>query len=99
MPHTVREWLNSPVVVMESEARGSFAVTPTRRRNIRRVIVDSSRHNATYRIVAADRKTPNATGRKIVSGWSDRGGPYRMERSGLLSGHGTSQDPPFAGRR
>ena len=40
MPHTVRDWMSSPVVVVDPDSSVSFAMTLMRRRNIHSVVVD-----------------------------------------------------------
>ena len=42
MPHTVRDWMSSPVVVVDPDSSVSYAMTLMRRRNIHSVVVDLS---------------------------------------------------------
>jgi signal-transduction protein with cAMP-binding, CBS, and nucleotidyltransferase domain len=51
MPHTVREWMSTPVVVVDSDTAVSYAMTLMRRRHIHSVVVDVSQQSAEYAIV------------------------------------------------
>jgi CBS domain-containing protein len=78
MPNTVRDWMSSPVVVVDPDSSVSHAMTLMRRRNIHSVIVDISDKNPAYgiltttdirdKIVAADRNPAETTVREIMSG-------------------------------
>jgi len=78
MPHLVRDWMSSPVVVVDPDSSVSYAMTLMRRRNIHSVIVDVSDKNPSYgivtttdvseKIVAAGRNPAETTVREIMSG-------------------------------
>ena len=78
MPHTVRDWMSSPVVVVDPDTSVSHAMTLMRRRNIHSVIVDIGEKNPAYgivtttdisdKIVAAGRNPANTLVREIMSG-------------------------------
>lgn len=78
MPHLVRDWMSSPVVVVDPDSSVSYAMTLMRRRNIHSVIVDINQKNPSYgiltttdirdKIVAADRNPAETTVREIMSG-------------------------------
>jgi CBS domain-containing protein len=51
MPHPVRDWMSSPVVVVDPDTSVSHAATMMRRRNIHSVVVDTGDKNAAYGIV------------------------------------------------
>ena len=51
MPHRVRDWMSSPVVVVSPDTTVSYAMTLMRRRNIHSVVVDISEKNKQYGIV------------------------------------------------
>lgn len=78
MPHLVRDWMSSPVVVVDPDSSVSYAMTLMRRRNIHSVIVDVSEKNPSYgivtttdvsiKIVAAERNPAETTVREIMSG-------------------------------
>jgi CBS domain-containing protein len=78
MPHTVRDWMSTPVVVVDPDTTVSYAMTLMRRRRIRSVVVDISERNAEYgiltttdirdKIVAAGRNPANTHVREIMSG-------------------------------
>ena len=78
MPNTVRDWMSSPVVVVDPDSSVSYAMTLMRRRNIHSVIVDVSDKNPSYgivtttdiseKIVAAGRNPAETTVREIMSG-------------------------------
>ncbi len=78
MPHTVRDWMSSPVVVVDSDTSVSYAMTLMRRRKIHSVVVDISAKNPAYgivtttdirdKIVAAERNPSETTVREIMSG-------------------------------
>lgn len=78
MPHTVRDWMSSPVVVVDPDSSVSYALTLMRRRKIHSVVVDISDKNPAYgivtttdirdKIVAADRNPAETTVREIMSG-------------------------------
>jgi len=78
MPSTVRDWMSSPVVVVDPDSSVKYAMTLMRRRNIHSVVVAMSEKNPTYgivtttdirdKIVAADRNPAEITVREIMSG-------------------------------
>ena len=78
MPNTVRDWMSSPVVVVDPDSSVSYALTLMRRRKIHSVIVDISDKNPVYgivtttdirdKIVAQDRNPAETTVREIMSG-------------------------------
>jgi len=78
MPHLVRDWMSSPVVVVDPDSSVSYAMTLMRRRNIHSVIVDISEKNPSYgivtttdvsvKIVAESRNPAETTVREIMSG-------------------------------
>ena len=78
MPHHVRDWMSSPVVVVDPDTSVSYAMTLMRRRNIHSVIVDVSEKNPSYgivtttdisiKIVADGRNPAETTVREIMSG-------------------------------
>ena len=78
MPHLVRDWMSSPVVVVDPDSSVSYAMTLMRRRNIHSVIVDVSEKNPSYgivtttdvsiKIVAAGRNPAETTVREVMSG-------------------------------
>ena len=78
MPHTVRDWMSTPAVVVDPDTTVSYAMTLMRRRRIHSVIVDASQGNAEYgivtttdirdKIVAAGRNPANTRARDIMSG-------------------------------
>src|SRR5512140_120405 len=78
MPHTVRDWMSSPVAVVDPDTSVSHAATLMRRRNIHSVVVDIGAKNPAYgivtttdirdKIVAAGRNPANTQLREIMSG-------------------------------
>ncbi len=78
MPHLVRDWMSSPVVVVDPDTSVSYAMTLMRRRNIHSVVVDVSEKNPSYgivtttdvrdKIVGAGRNPAETTVREIMSG-------------------------------
>jgi CBS domain-containing protein len=78
MPNTVRDWMSSPVVVVDPDSSVKYALTLMRRRKIHSVVVDVSDKNPSYgivtttdirdKIVAADRNPAETTVREIMSG-------------------------------
>ncbi len=78
MPHLVRDWMSSPVVVVDPDSSVSYAMTLMRRRNIHSVIVNISEGNSSFgivtttdvrdKIVAAGRNPAETTVREIMSG-------------------------------
>lgn len=78
MPHTVRDWMSKPVVVVDPDSSVSYAMTLMRRRNIHSVIVNIGQDNPAYGIVtttdirdkiaAADRNPAEIAVRDIMSG-------------------------------
>jgi len=78
MPHLVRDWMSSPVVVVDTDSSVSYAMTLMRRRHIHSVVVDISDKNAAYgivtttdisiKIVAGGRNPAETTVREIMSG-------------------------------
>ena len=51
MSHTVRDWMSTPVIVVDSDTSVSHAMTLMRRRNIHSVVVEISQQNPAYGIV------------------------------------------------
>jgi len=78
MPHLVRDWMSSPVIVVDPDSSVSHALTLMRRREIHSVVVDMSEKNPAYgivtttdirdKIVAQDRNPAETTVREIMSG-------------------------------
>jgi CBS domain-containing protein len=78
MPHTVRDWMSSPVIVVDPDSSVSYAVTLMRRRNIHSLVVDITEENIAYgiitttdirdKIVAAERKAVETRVSEIMSG-------------------------------
>ena len=78
MPHTVRDWMSSPVIVVDPDSSVSYAVTLMRRRNIHSLVVDITKENVAYgivtttdirdKIVGAERKPAETRVREIMSG-------------------------------
>jgi len=78
MPHFVRDWMSSPVVVVDGDSSVSYAMTLMRRRNIHSIIVKVSVKEQSYGIVTttdirdkivADGRNPAETSvREIMSG-------------------------------
>lgn len=74
----VRDWMSSPVVVVDPDSSVSYAMTLMRRRNIHSVVVDVSEENPSYgivtttdirdKIVAEGRNPAEITVREIMSG-------------------------------
>ncbi|MBI2759247.1 MAG: CBS domain-containing protein [Chloroflexi bacterium] len=85
MPHTVRDWMSSPVVVVDPDSSVSYAVTLMRRRNIHSVVVDVNEKNSAYgivtttdirdKIVGVGRNPAETTVREIMSGPIITGNP------------------------
>jgi CBS domain-containing protein len=85
MPHTVRDWMSSPVVVVDPDTSVSYAMTLMRRRNIHSVIVDISDKNQSYgivtttdvrdKIVAVERNPAETNIGEIMSGPIITGSP------------------------
>lgn len=53
MPHTIRDWMSKPVIVVDRDSSVSYAVTLMRRRRIHSVVVDLTRagEKPTYGII------------------------------------------------
>ena len=78
MPHTVRDWMSRPVVVVDPDSSVSYAMTLMRRRHIHSVIVNIGQDNPTYGIVtttdirdkiaAAERNPAETAVREVMSG-------------------------------
>lgn len=100
MPHTVRDWMSTPVVVVDPDTSVSHAMTLMRRRNIHSVVVDISEKNPAYgivtttdirdKIVAAGRNPANTHVRAIMSGPLVTGSAdwTLMECSRVMQEHG-----------
>ena len=78
MPHLVRDWMSSPVIVVDPDSSVSYAATLMRRRKINSLIVKISVQENSYgivtttdirdKIVAAGRNPAETTVREIMSG-------------------------------
>src|SRR5512140_3136773 len=100
MPHTVREWMSSPVVVIDPDTSVSHAVTLMRRRNIHSVVVETRDDNPgygivtstdiRYKIVGVGRDSANTTVREIMTGPIITGNAdwTLMECSRVMQEHG-----------
>ena len=99
MTHTVRDWMSSPVVVVDPDTSVSHAMTMMRRRNIHSVVVDIAEKNPSYgivtttdirdKIVGAGRNPANTAVREIMSGPVITGSPdwTLMECSRVMNEH------------
>lgn len=99
MPNTVRDWMSSPVIVVDPDSSVKYALTLMRRRKIRSVVVAMSEKNPTYGIVtstdirdkiaAAGRNPTETTVREIMSGPLITGNPdwTLMECSQVMQQH------------
>jgi CBS domain-containing protein len=70
MSHLVRDWMSSPVVVIDADSSVSFAMTLMRRRHIHSlVVVLKDHHNTTYGIVTTTdiRNPAETTVREIMT--------------------------------
>jgi CBS domain-containing protein len=78
MPNLVRDWMSSPVIVVDTDTSVSHAMTLMRRRKINSLVVDVSENNPSYgivtttdirdKIVAEGRNPAETTVREIMSG-------------------------------
>jgi len=78
MPHTVRDWMSKPVIVVDPDSSVSHAMTLMRRRKIHSVVVAVTEKNPAYgiitttdirdKIVAEDRNPAETPVRAIMSG-------------------------------
>lgn len=78
MPHLVRDWMSSPVVVVDPDSSVSYAATLMRRRKIHSVVVKISVKDNSYgivtttdirdKIVAEGRNPAETAVREIMSG-------------------------------
>ncbi len=78
MPNTVRDWMSSPVVVVDPDSSVKYTLTLMRRRKIHSVVVAMSEKNPQYgivtstdirdKIVAAGRNPAEMSVREIMSG-------------------------------
>jgi len=85
MPHQVRDWMSSPVVVVDPDSSVKYALTLMRRRKIHSVVVSMSENNPKYgivtstdirdKIVAAGRNPSEMMVREIMSGPIITGSP------------------------
>ena len=85
MPNLVRDWMSSPVVVVDPDSSVKYTLTLMRRRKIHSVVVAISEKNPTYgivtstdirdKIVAAGRNPSELTIREIMSGPIITGNP------------------------
>lgn len=78
MSHLVRDWMSSPVAVIDPESSVSFAMTVMRRRNIHSLVVEIIENKETVfgiltttdirdKIIAASRNPAETTVREIMS--------------------------------
>lgn len=51
MPHQVKDWMSSPVIVVDPDSSVSFALTLMRRRNIHSLVVVMNEQKGSYGIV------------------------------------------------
>jgi CBS domain-containing protein len=53
MPNHVRDWMSSPVIVVDPDSSVSYALTLMRRRRIHSAVVSTDEQNPTYGIVTS----------------------------------------------
>ena len=99
MPHTVRDWMSKPVVVVDPDSSVSYAMTLMRRRRIHSAVVAVTEKNPAYgiltttdirdKIVAAGRNPAETRVREIMSGPIITGRPdwTLMECSQVMQEH------------
>lgn len=85
MTNLVRDWMSSPVVVVDPDSSVSYTTTLMRRRHIHSVVVDISEKNPSYgivtttdirdKIVGEGRNPAETTVRQIMSGPIITGSP------------------------
>lgn len=78
MTYLVRDWMSSPVIVIDPDSSVTYALTLMRRRKIHSVVVSANEKNPSYgivtstdirdKIVAADRNPAETTVGEIMSG-------------------------------
>lgn len=77
MPNKVRDWMSSPVLVVDPDSTVSFALTLMRRRNVHSLVVNITEDKLTYgiitttdirdKIIAADRNPSETLVRDIMT--------------------------------
>ncbi len=99
MPHTVRDWMSKPVIVVDPDSSVSYAMTLMRRRRIHSAVVAITESNHAYgiitstdvrdKIVAAGRNPAETRVRDIMSGPIITGNPdwSLMECSQVMQNH------------
>ncbi len=99
MPNTVRDWMSSPVIVVDPDSSVKYTLTLMRRRKIHSVVVAMSEKNPQYgivtstdirdKIVAAGRNPAEMSVREIMSGPIITGSPdwTLMECSKVMQEH------------
>jgi CBS domain-containing protein len=85
MPNQVRDWMSSPVVVVDPDSSVSYALTLMRRRRIHSVVVDLSANTPVYgivtttdirdKIIAVERNPAETRVREIMSAPAITGDP------------------------
>ena len=85
MPNLVRDWMSSPVIVVDPDSSVKYTLTLMRRRKIHSVVVATSEKNPQYgivtstdirdKIVAAGRNPAELSVREIMSGPIITGNP------------------------
>ena len=105
MSHTVRDWMSTPVIVVDPDTSVSHAMTLMRRRNIHSVVVEINKQNPAYgivtttdirdKIVVAGRNPADTRVREIMSGpiVTGRAGWTLMECSRVMQEHGIHHLP------
>jgi CBS domain-containing protein len=77
MPHTVRDWMSKPVIVVDPDSSVSYAMTLMRRRKIHSVVIAVTANNPEFgiitttdirdKIVAEDRNPAETRVREIMT--------------------------------
>lgn len=77
MVNMVRDWMSSPVIVVDPDSTVSYALTLMRRRNVHSLVVNISSDNLTYgivtstdirdKIIAGERNPANTRVREIMT--------------------------------
>jgi CBS domain-containing protein len=77
MPYKVRDWMSSPVIVVDADSSVSYALTLMRRRNIHSLVISQSDDNPALgiltttdirdKIIAADRNPAETRVREIMT--------------------------------
>lgn len=108
MIHTVKEWMSTPVIVIDPDSSISYALTLMRRRDIRSLVVPLDGNTPLQygiltttdirdKIIAFERNPAETTVRQIMTAPVINHRPPGMDSQGMFAGNASTPYQPSTG--